>query len=86
MQTGQSLTRDQPRSERPRVQLRMFNHWDNLNGTIERGYAGRSLYSGPTARTVSPGMPTMPGANASIGINGVTINNFNVRAVRMPGC
>jgi alpha-glucuronidase len=43
LQTGQPIDRLDV-FERPRVQLRMLNHWDNANGTIERGYAGNSLW------------------------------------------
>ncbi len=43
LQTGQPIDRLDI-TERPKVQLRMLNHWDNMNGTIERGYAGRSLW------------------------------------------
>ena len=43
MQTGQPIDRLDI-TERPKVQLRMLNHWDNMDGSIERGYAGRSLW------------------------------------------
>jgi alpha-glucuronidase len=43
LQTGQPIDRLNI-AERPKVQLRLLNHWDNLNGSIERGYAGRSLW------------------------------------------
>ena len=43
LQTGQPIDRLDI-TERPKVQLRMLNHWDNIDGTIERGYAGRSLW------------------------------------------
>jgi len=43
VQTGQSIT-TRNIVEKPKVMLRMINHWDNLNGTIERGYAGPSLW------------------------------------------
>ncbi len=43
LQTGQSTGRLDI-TERPKVQLRMINHWDNMDGSIERGYAGRSLW------------------------------------------
>ena len=43
LQTGQSIDRLDI-TERPKLQLRMLNHWDNMDGTIERGYAGRSLW------------------------------------------
>ncbi|MCK9222890.1 MAG: DNRLRE domain-containing protein [Limnochordia bacterium] len=64
--------------ERPRNQLRLLNHWDNWNGTIERGYAGLSLwqlnqpYDEADARLIDYAR-----ANASMGINGVVINNVN---------
>ena len=74
-------TADRSRSnvtERPKVQLRMLNHWDNLNGTIERGYAGRRCGSGTICpATISPRYADYARANASIGINGAVINNVN---------
>lgn len=65
----------------PKLQRRMLNHWDNLNGTIERGYAGYTLwdwqrlpgYSDPRYRDYAR-------ANASIGINGTVLNNVNANA------
>jgi alpha-glucuronidase len=77
MQTGQPL--DKPNIvERPRVQLRLLNHWDNLNGSIERGYAGRSLWQwSDLPGTISPRYADYARANASIGINGATVNNVN---------
>ena len=65
-------------SEKPRVEIRMLNHWDNLNGTIERGYAGRSLWQwGDLPEEVSPRYKQYARANASVGINGASINNVN---------
>ncbi len=64
--------------ERPRVQLRMLNHWDNANGTIERGYAGNSLWQwADLPDMISPRYADYARANASIGINGAVINNVN---------
>jgi alpha-glucuronidase len=64
--------------ERPRVQLRLLNHWDNLNGSIERGYAGRSLWQwADLPGTLSPRYTDYARANAAIGINGAVINNVN---------
>jgi alpha-glucuronidase len=64
--------------ERPRVQLRMLNHWDNANGTIERGYAGNSLWQwADLPGKISPRYADYARANASIGINGAVINNVN---------
>jgi alpha-glucuronidase len=65
-------------AERPRLQLRLLNHWDNLNGTIERGYAGRSLWQwADLPGTVDPRYTDYARANASVGINGAVINNVN---------
>jgi alpha-glucuronidase len=64
--------------ERPRVDLRLLDHWDNLDGTIERGYAGRSLWSwAELPDRVDPRLEEYARANASIGINGAVLNNVN---------
>jgi alpha-glucuronidase len=64
--------------ERPALQMRLMNHWDNLDGTIERGYAGRSLWQwNELPETLSPRYTDYARANASIGINGAVINNVN---------
>jgi alpha-glucuronidase len=77
MQTAQPIDRLNV-TERPRVQLRMLNHWDNLNGTIERGYAGNSLWQwNDLPGKISPRYADYARANASIGINGTVINNVN---------
>jgi alpha-glucuronidase len=64
--------------ERPRIDRRLLNHWDNLDETIERGYAGPSLWnwSALPAR-VDPRIDDYARANASIGINGAVLNNVN---------
>ncbi len=68
-------------TERPALQLRMLNHWDNLDGSVERGYAGRSLWQwDELPGTVSPRYVEYARANASIGINGTAINNVNANA------
>jgi alpha-glucuronidase len=61
-------------ADRPRLARRLLNHWDNLDGTIERGYAGQSLFwpSPSESRIVDYAR-----ANASIGINGAVINSVN---------
>lgn len=62
----------------PKIKLRLLNHWDNLDGTIERGYAGFSLWDWhklPDYR--SPRYTDYARANASIGINGTVLNNVN---------
>ena len=66
---------------RPRVQLRMLNHWDNPLGTIERGYAGASLWKWyELPETIDPRYRDYARANASIGINAVVLNNVNASA------
>jgi alpha-glucuronidase len=60
--------------ERPRLERRLLNHWDNLDGSIERGYAGRSLW---WPDRVDQRLVDYARANASIGINGAVINSVN---------
>lgn len=68
-------------SSTPRVQLRMLNHWDNTNGTIERGYAGASLWKWyELPENIDPRYRDYARANASIGINAVVVNNVNASA------
>jgi alpha-glucuronidase len=77
MQTGRPLERLDI-CEQPALQLRLMNHWDNLDGTIERGYAGRSLWQwSELPGNLSPRYADYARANASIGINGTVINNVN---------
>jgi alpha-glucuronidase len=65
----------------PRIQRRILDHWDNLDGTVERGYAGKSLWNwSALPATVSPRITDYARANASIGINGVVLNNVNADA------
>jgi alpha-glucuronidase len=64
--------------ERPALQLRLMNHWDNLDGSIERGYGGRSLWQwNELPEKISPRYADYARACASIGINGAVINNVN---------
>lgn len=77
MQTGRPID-SLDITERPALQLRLMNHWDNPNGTIERGYAGRSLWQwNELPETLSPRYTDYARACASIGINGAVINNVN---------
>lgn len=62
--------------ERPKYDLRLLNHWDNLNGTIERGYAGHSIFWERTEPQIDL-WRQYARANASVGINGVVLNNVN---------
>jgi alpha-glucuronidase len=80
MQTLQPIHRLEI-TQKPRVQLRMLNHWDNLDGSIERGYAGRSLWNwSALPEKVDPRLLDYARANASIGINGSLLNNVNANA------
>lgn len=64
--------------EKPLNDIRILNHWDNPDGTIERGYAGRSLWKwDELPAKVSPRYAEYARANASIGINGTVLNNVN---------
>lgn len=68
-------------TERPRLQLRMLNHWDNLDGSIERGYAGRSLWNWQELPDkLDPRLRDYARANASIGINATALNNVNANS------
>ncbi|MCL2097400.1 MAG: alpha-glucuronidase [Bacteroidales bacterium] len=65
-------------SEAPKYKIRLLNHWDNLDGTIERGYAGYSIWKwDELPQTISPRYKEYARANASIGINGTVLNNVN---------
>ncbi|MDE2451344.1 MAG: alpha-glucuronidase [Gammaproteobacteria bacterium] len=63
---------------RPKIQRRVLDHWDNLNGTVERGYAGDSIWKWETLpQHLSPRYTDYARACASIGINGTVLNNVN---------
>jgi len=80
MQTNQALT-DLAIKEEPKLQIRVLNHWDNLNGTIERGYAGYTLWDWQRLPGYTdPRYIDYARANASIGINGTVLNNVNANA------
>jgi alpha-glucuronidase len=63
--------------QKPRLKLRLLNHWDNLDGSIERGYAGKSLWMGVDNNRR---LLDYARANASIGINGSVLNNVNANS------
>ncbi|MEK7724707.1 MAG: alpha-glucuronidase family glycosyl hydrolase, partial [Acidobacteriota bacterium] len=68
-------------TEKPKIQLRMLNHWDNLDGSIERGYAGKSLWKwDELPEKVDPRYMDYARANASIGINAAVLNNVNANS------
>ena len=58
--------------------LRMLNHWDNLDGSIERGYSGLSFFFENEEILVTPRLKDYARLTASVGINAVVINNVNV--------
>ncbi len=74
--TGQPIN---PTEQHPSFALRLLNHWDNLDGSIERGYAGRSIFWSNPSLHHSPStlLKEYARANASIGINGTVLNNVN---------
>ena len=79
-----SPTGDVAVAELPRLSLRLLNHWDNLAGTVERGYAGESLWRwGELPGRVDPRIADYARANASIGINGSVLNNVNASAAML---
>lgn len=66
----------------PSLQLRLLNHWDNLNRHVERGYAGISIWNWHTLPDyIDPRYKDYARANASVGINGASITNVNANAV-----
>ena len=67
--------------EKPAFDIRVLNHWDNLDGTVERGYAGRSLWKWEELTDSVPvRYREYARANASVGINGTVLNNVNASA------
>lgn len=65
----------------PKIRYRMLNHWDNPDGTIERGYGGGSLWKWyELPERVDPRYEDYARANASLGINGTVLNNVNASA------
>lgn len=76
-------------TEKPQVGLRILNHWDNLDGSIERGYAGKSIFKweeiklgkngkgGSISKSLHDRLITYARANSSLGINGSVLNNVN---------
>ncbi|QJW92277.1 alpha-glucuronidase [Spirosoma taeanense] len=70
----------------PKVRYRLLNHWDNVNGTIERGYAGSSLWKWyELPERIDPRYRDYARANASLGINGTVVNNVNASSRFLTG-
>ena len=63
----------------PAIPLRMLNHWDNMDGSIERGYSGNSFFFEKNEILVDDRIRTYARLLASVGINGTVINNVNVK-------
>ncbi len=83
LQTGVELDGLEVR-EVPNVKLRVLDHWDNLDGYVERGYAGRSLWDWHTLPDWrDPRYTDYARANASVGINGSVLNNVNAEALSL---
>ncbi|MCJ7449008.1 MAG: alpha-glucuronidase [Bacteroidales bacterium] len=81
MQTHQSISGLSIESV-PKTKIRILNHWDNLNRTVERGYAGLSLWDWKSLPdSVSPRYIDYARANASAGINGTALTNVNANAL-----
>jgi alpha-glucuronidase len=69
-------------SSSPKVKIRILNHWDNLNRSVERGYAGLSLWNwNALPDTLDPRYTDYARANASIGINATVLTNVNANAL-----
>lgn len=77
LRTGASA--DGCHEEAPKNPLRMLNHWDNIDGSIERGYSGRSFFFSDGQVLSGERIKTYARLCASVGINGVVLNNVNVR-------
>jgi alpha-glucuronidase len=70
----------------PHIGLRLLNHWDNLDGSVERGYAGASIWDWwRLPDVVDPRYTDYARANASIGVNGVVLNNVNTQPEILTG-
>jgi len=70
--------------ESPRVRLRVLDHWDNLNRTVERGYAGFSLWDWhKLPGYLDPRYTDYARANASLGVNGAVLTNVNANATSL---
>ena len=85
----QNFSKAIDKTEKPQVGLRILNPWDNLDGSIERGYAGKSIFKweeiklgkngkgGSISKSLHDRLITYARANASLGINGSVLNNVN---------
>jgi alpha-glucuronidase len=73
-------------ADKPALPLRVLNHWDNPDRTVERGYAGESIWNWwELPHIVDPRYTDYARANASLGINGTVLNNVNAKAEMLQG-
>ena len=72
-----ALLRGEQGESHPYYKLRILNHWDNIDGSIERGYAGKSIFWNNRLEIDHSLIEKYAEANASIGINGTVLNNVN---------
>ena len=81
LQSGQSL-KDINIPSKPKIQYRLLNHWDNMDRSIERGYAGKSLWKwDELPEIINPRYKDYARANASLGINGTVVNSVNANPI-----
>jgi alpha-glucuronidase len=83
LQTEQPIN-DLDVTEAPRYKVRILNHWDNLDRTVERGYAGFSIFDWHTLpKVIDQRYIDYARANASVGINGAVLTNVNANAIAL---
>lgn len=80
---GKALLRDTMYRQTPANELRILNHWDNPNGTVERGYAGRSIFWKENGMADLTVIKDYGRANASVGINAAVLNNVNAKPLML---
>ncbi|CAL4869531.1 Extracellular xylan exo-alpha-(1-_2)-glucuronosidase (plasmid) [Asticcacaulis sp. MM231] len=83
IQTGQSIDKLDI-ADAPKIKVRVLNHWDNLDSSVERGYAGASIWDWWRLPDLKDQRYTdYARANASVGINGTVVNNVNAKALSL---
>lgn len=82
-ETGKLPSSGECISSTPSSSLRILNHWDNPDGTVERGYAGRSMFWIPNGVADLETLREYGRANASIGINATVLNNVNAKPLML---
>jgi alpha-glucuronidase len=82
LQSGEDVATKLPIAESPKITHRILNHWDNLDRTVERGYAGFSIWNWHTLPDyIDTRYIDYARANASIGINGTVLTNVNANSL-----